>query len=66
MKATLHFDLDDPQDREDFSLQLKTNDLVAVLREIAERFRQTQKYDAKPITREEFIGLLREYDLGDI
>ena len=63
-KATLEFDLDDPEQKQSLERALKSQDLVLVLSQLDNHLRSYEKYDNQPmLTRELFHRILGEYDI---
>lgn len=62
--AKIRYNLDDPDDKLAFARSTKALDMALAILAISNRFRETDKYDKPPITREEFHEILNEYDIN--
>lgn len=61
MKATLVYNLDDPEDVRAHLRAIKSLDMVICLNQLANRIRETFKYDKEPINHEEFWEIVSSY-----
>lgn len=64
VKAILEFDLSEEEDRIAHLRACQALELALALNDISERVRATDKYDAKPMTREEFYDILSNRDIN--